>query len=291
MGKRVLLAAVFVLAFLGALLQWPRIRHVLFHRAPECSVGASFRDRVRERLRLATARSVPRHLVRTEGDVQLWALPDGQFWAPRDGTASVVVMATPTRYGHFGDEPVIRPGDVYLDCGGFIGDTAKEALHMGASKVVSFEPSPANLKCLRRNLASEIQSGRLIVYPKGVWEREETLHFQTEPTNAQADKVEDKGTVAIPVTTIDKAVEELGLQRLDVIKMDIEGAEQKALMGAQATIKRFKPRLIMGSYHVEDDYKKLPVLVKQIRSDYAVRCGRCLSSWHGEIIPHVFYFN
>jgi hypothetical protein len=41
--------------------------------------------------------------------------------------------------------------------------------------VVAIEPSPANLECLRRNMSREIASGRVIVYPKGVWDREDVL--------------------------------------------------------------------------------------------------------------------
>ena len=117
----------------------------------------------------------------------------------------------PTRYGQFESEPVVRPGDVYLDCGAYIGDTSSEALRSGASLVVAVEPSPANLECLRRNLANEIKAGRAIIYPKGVWERDEVLRFQHE--HSAADKVDQTGTVSIPVTTIDKIVEELGLNR------------------------------------------------------------------------------
>jgi len=196
-------------------------------------------------------------------------------------------MALPTRYGQFEGEPVVRPGDVYMDCGAYIGDTSSEALRAGASLVVAVEPSPANLECLRRNLAKEIKAGRLVVYPKGVWDRDEVLHFQ--PEHSAADKIDPAGTISIPVTTIDKVVEELALKRLDVIKMDIEGAEQKALVGAQKTITRFRPRLILGSYHLQDDYEKIPLLVRRIRSDYTMRCSRCLAAY-GRVIPHSLYF-
>ena len=47
----------------------------------------------------------------------------------------------------------------------------------------------------------------------------------------------------VPLTTIDKMVTELNLQRVDVIEMDIEGAERQVLTGTRATIAQFTPRM------------------------------------------------
>jgi hypothetical protein len=60
-------------------------------------------------------------------------------------------------------------------CGAHIGVYIREALSLGAKLVVAVEPALENLECLRRNFATEIAAGRVIVYPKGVWDREEVL--------------------------------------------------------------------------------------------------------------------
>ena len=266
----------------------PEWRFVLSHRVPECTLWESIRDHAREKHRGEEIQSVPRRLVRTEGDLQLWAIPQGEFWVDRRGASSVARMGLPTRYGHFDGDRVVRAGDIVLDCGAYIGDTASEALRLGASLVVAIEPSPPILECLRRNLRNEIRTGRVIVYDKGVWDREEVLRFQEGEISA-ADHIEPAGTRSIPVTTIDRIVEELGLKKVDVIKMDIEGAEQRALMGARKTINTFRPRLILGSYHLKDDYYKIPTLVREMRSDYNMQSARCLPG-HARIMPNVVYF-
>lgn len=56
----------------------------------------------------------------------------------------------------------------------------------------------------------------------------------------------------IQCITIDEITKELGLKRLDMIKMDIEGAEIEALQGADDTIKQFSPVFAIASYHKRD---------------------------------------
>lgn len=74
-----------------------------------------------------------------------------------------------------------------LDCGAHIGLYAKDALESGAKLVVAIEPAPKNLECLRRNLSREIADGRVIVSPKGVWDKEDVLVLNEDPENSAAD--------------------------------------------------------------------------------------------------------
>jgi hypothetical protein len=84
--------------------------------------------------------------------------------------------------------------------------------------------------------------------------------------------------VQVPLTTIDKQVAELGLARVDFIKMDIEGAESNALAGARDTISRFKPRMAITAEHKPGDEIDIPRAVRAIRTDYQMECGPCLET-------------
>jgi FkbM family methyltransferase len=64
----------------------------------------------------------------------------------------------------------VRPGDIVIDCGAHVGVFTHTALARGASQVVAVEPEPSNLECLRRNFATEIATGRVIVVGVGVWD-------------------------------------------------------------------------------------------------------------------------
>ena len=73
----------------------------------------------------------------------------------------------------------------------------------------------------------------------------------------------------VPVITIDGYVREHGIERVDFIKADIEGAEELAIRGARDTIARFKPKWTISSYHTDlagdKQHPKLLALLKELR--------------------------
>lgn len=75
-----------------------------------------------------------------------------------------------------------------------------------------------------------------------------------------SEKIVFEGAVEGTCTTaaIDQTVESLGLDKCDFIKMDIEGAELDALKGAEKTIRKFRPKLAICSYHGVDDFRSIP---------------------------------
>jgi len=211
----------------------------------------------------------------------LWETPKGRYWVPKGSDWSLPWdLAEQERKIYGAGVLGVAVGDVVLDCGANVGVFVREALAAGARLVVAIEPAPENLECLRRNLAAEVQAGRVIIYPKGVWDKEDLLTLNVDPENAAADSfvIRTKKAVEgpkVPLTTIDKLVAELKLERVDFIKFDIEGAEQQALVGARETLARHRPRLAVSSYHRPDDPEKIPALVRGAWSGYRMQCGPC----------------
>ncbi|MFN7920799.1 MAG: FkbM family methyltransferase [Bryobacteraceae bacterium] len=225
-----------------------------------------------------------------------WQTPKGRYWIPK-GSHFVLPfnlaeqeMEIYTDHDHV----KIKPGDVVLDCGANIGVYTRVALDQGAAKVIAIEPAPENIECLRRNFAAEIAAGRVIVYPKGVWDKDDTLTLHVDPHNSAADSfVIDRegshGEQKLPLTTIDKLVAELGLARVDFVKMDIEGAEVRALQGGRATIAKFRPRMALSSYHQADHPVEVPKAVREAVADYRMICGPCAEIRFG-MRPDILYF-
>lgn len=189
----------------------------------------------------------------------------------------------------------VRPGDIVLDCGAHIGTFTQRALDQGASKVIAIDPDAVQIECLRRNFASEIEAGRVILVEKGVWSSSGSLTLNVGVENSgMSSLVEETGgdTVDVPVTTIDELVSELGLERVDYIKMDIEGAEREALEGGLATIRAFQPRILLESYHRPDDMEVLPEILHRAHAEYAPYCGDCelTDDAANRLVPHFIFW-
>jgi FkbM family methyltransferase len=108
---------------------------------------------------------------------------------------------------------------------------------------------------------------------KAVWESSGTLRFTGHYENSAAGIVAVSAStdaVEVPAVTLDEAVAGLGLDRVDFIKMDIEGAERQALKGARATLTRFAPRMAICTYHRKDDGSVLPQTILATRASYRV---------------------
>jgi len=75
-------------------------------------------------------------------------------------------------------------------------------------------------------------------------------------------------TRTFQATTIDAIVEEVEPGRVDLIKMDIEGAEPRALVGATKTIDRFRPQLAISIYHRPDHFCDLPLMLAERLQSY-----------------------
>ena len=77
---------------------------------------------------------------------------------------------------------------------------------------------------------------------------------------------------SFPFISIDDYVHEHKI-RVDVIKMDIEGGEYDALKGAENTLRKFQPRLMISAYHRPDDLWVLRELIQQINPNYKFYFG------------------
>ena len=269
-------------------------------RSPDCPLAQALQSETQDRLQRKYNDRIWRETKLIQRDpkgFELYQTPHGRFWVPQ---GSFVILpfnlAEQERKIYGSGDAGPHAGDIVLDLGGNIGVTVAQELFAGARIVVAVEPGPENIECLRRNYANEIASGRVIVVPKGVWDKDDTLTLRIDPHNSAADTfvLKPPGAVQerrIPLTTIDEIVAELNLPRVDYMKFDIEGAEPKALEGARGTLTKFKPRMSIATEHRPDDAKVIPRVVKTIRHDYEVQCGPCVLERNSYMIrPDVLYF-
>ena len=96
----------------------------------------------------------------------------------------------------------------------------------------------------------------------GVWNEKSTLFFKSDGTMGAS--ISESGNSKIEVESIDNIV---GEEKIDFIKMDIEGSELNALKGAKKTLERCKPALAVSVYHKKEDLITIPQFLKKIYPD------------------------
>jgi FkbM family methyltransferase len=199
-------------------------------------------------------------------------------------------------YGQYGKgREGVHPKDVVLDCGAHFGTFTRYALDKGARLVVAIDINPVALGCMKRTFAKEIASGRVIVFGKGVWNKDDEMDLHQAGETAGSTVVLGGALEGskVQLTTIDKIFTELRLPRVDFIKMDVEGAEKPAIEGAAEVIGRFKPRMALTTYHKDEDPYTIPLAVRAIDPEYWFRMPRCWVRWYmpeSVPIPEVTFF-
>jgi FkbM family methyltransferase len=308
---RVALAAVTGLALTFGLVQAAPAAIVLYYRAKGKAADCSWIESARvmsEALALFDERdAIERGLTLLDHDDKLdideFRAPERTYWikhagAGMDGKTTLAYLIAEHRWmGRANSREGVRSGDIVIDGGAHVGTFTDEALRRGAAKVIAAEPEPVNAECFRRNFSKEIGEGRVVLVEKGVWSSETTLELSVAKDNSGMNSfVLDQGSgttkISLPLTQIDTLVRQLGLPRVDFIKLDIEGAEREALKGGLETLRQFRPRLMLEMYHRPDDRQVLPVIIRQAHADYGIICGPCeFDQQRKEVVPHVFYMN
>ena len=132
---------------------------------------------------------------------------------------------------------LIQPGHRILDLGAHIGTFALAAAALGCH-VVAVEASPYNASLLRE---SAIQNGFewLQVVSAAVSDRAGTLEFiDAGPYGLIANTRISSPAIQVPAITVDELLDELGWEQVDLIKMDVEGSEVRALRGMSRLLSR-----------------------------------------------------
>lgn len=163
-------------------------------------------------------------------------------------------------------------GEVFVDAGGFDGDTTEEFCRHDPhyKKVILFEPSPINIERARHRLKD---LANIDYRSEGLSDASGTLRFDVDAGSASG--VSSTSTQTIEVTTLDAAVHE----PVSLIKMDLEGWETKALAGSVGHIKNDRPKLAIAAYHQASDFRDILQQVRSYRSDYNIYLRHYTQGW------------
>lgn len=164
----------------------------------------------------------------------------------------------------------LSDSEVFVDCGGYIGDTIDDFLKRtkgNYNHIIVFEPDKNNFDKLCKNIGEGEEHKNIFTFRKGVWSESTVLHFDNNNTGKETFRVSEDNKESVSVEVV--ALDDISYCRdATFIKMDIEGSEFEALRGASHIIERNRPILAICIYHSDDDMLRIPELIKEKYPDY-----------------------
>lgn len=148
----------------------------------------------------------------------------------------------------------------FVDGGGYVGDTLKEIIknYPDFEKIYCVEPNTLHINIAKRDFG-DIDNIEFINC--GLGSKKISSNKKEELQNNCAHDYQ-----ATNINSLDNLIKE----KVDYIKLDIEGAEQDTIKGAKNIIKKYKPILAVCIYHKAEDWYKIPQLVLEIEKEYEI---------------------
>jgi len=162
----------------------------------------------------------------------------------------------------------LRADETFVDCGAYDGDTIREFLdHSGGSfnRIVAFEPDPRNFQNLATyvgNLPKGIGE-KIILLNKAVGAKHGRLRF--DGAGSASSHESPDGSIEVESVALDGILKDYSPS---YIKLDVEGDESEALIGAQRIIGKKSPILAVCIYHRLDDLWRIPLLIQSFFTGY-----------------------
>lgn len=200
---------------------------------------------------------------------------------PLDEMFDFIIPPIYDYYGSINEGPYelgnvcVSKGDMVLVLGGNYGYFSVYAASKGAC-VYSFEPNPEMQKFIQRH--SEMNGNKIKIAPYAASNECGSATFyldleicgQSSLFSHDEESNDKQSKINVEQITIDEFVKRKGLERVDFIKADIEGAERLMLQGAQETLRKFAPKLALCTYHLPDDKEVMTDLILKANPEYKI---------------------
>lgn len=188
--------------------------------------------------------------------------------APIHSFAGVITEGLKQDHWHYYEirETRVTKGDVIVDCGsaeGFFAFKYKDV----AKNMFLIEPLPLFINALKKNFG-HLENIQILAYALSDKSGTDYLYLNSETSVLDA-TLQESGNekITIETKTIDELFFEKGIS-INYLKADVEGFEEKLILGALNTIKDSKPKIVITTYHKGQDYKRLIQILKTVVPEY-----------------------
>jgi FkbM family methyltransferase len=172
-------------------------------------------------------------------------------------------IAKPEKAIYF--EPDVMPltdHEILVDGGAYDGDTVRDFIAKTGGNYQhahAFEIDPVNADLFTGKMQG---ADRVSLHRVGLWNASAEMGIEQRSDNGS--RISQNATVSVPLDAMDN----MDLGKVSLIKLDIEGAENQALQGAQKLIANHKPRLAICAYHKPNDFQTILDTLSDLRDDY-----------------------
>lgn len=198
----------------------------------------------------------------------------------------------------------IKEGDSIIDVGANMGETSFNFSRLVGEKgnVIGFEPDKDNFRRLMDNLKLN-NFKNLDLINKGIGHQPGKFLIkmnETEPGNAGSKRIIGKSQensaedMIVEVIKLDDFLKEKALNKIDLIKMDIEGYEMNAILGAKETIRKYRPKMFLELHDVklkEQGYSGKHLVEELTALNYQVLSAETNEPVIAAAIPHGAHFD
>jgi FkbM family methyltransferase len=192
-----------------------------------------------------------RRLLGADVDADLEVVRDGLKWVlnPSDFTqAEFFWTGSWEGWDTYHLKRMLTPGGIFFDIGanfGYYAITLAAALARQCH-VHAFEPFPVTYRRLRRNIELNCLQGVVEAHDVALQEQAGTGYMRMKPGNSGTAWLdEDPRGEAVATTTLSAFCGERAVSRIDLVKLDVEGSEERVLRGGADVISTFKPLLVV----------------------------------------------
>jgi FkbM family methyltransferase len=161
----------------------------------------------------------------------------------------------------------INPNDIVYDLGACEGFFCQYALMKKAGKVIAMEPTPRAVEALKKTFSEGININKIEIIPCAAGSHNGIANFSNSVGRIYENRM-GGGGINIYSRKLDDLIEPT--DRIDFLKMDIEGGEMEALVGAQRILKEQKPKLSIAVYHKLDNAQICKQIIKEANPAYTV---------------------
>lgn len=159
----------------------------------------------------------------------------------------------------------ISRDEVYVDGGVFLGDTILEFIlytDNQYAKIYGFEPDP--LSYWQSVNKYKHMKDKIVLFNSAVYDKNGQTSF--DGLQRGGSSIKRHGEYCANTVKLDDVIPED--EKVTFIKLDVEGSEYEAILGAERIIKAYNPKIAVAVYHRDDDLLRLPFLIHQLVPEY-----------------------